>query len=161
VLTWTPPPAPAAPGETTPTPTPTPTTPPGAGAGPPSGAVTPPVTSALVPAIAGESLSPRTFAAAPSGSSVLAAKRRYGTKVSYTLNSAASVRFTVVRSRRGRKTTLRGSFTLAGNSGANSFRFTGRLAGHKLKPGSYRLVATPSAAGKPGRAASAAFQIIR
>jgi hypothetical protein len=54
---------------------------------------------------------------------------------------------------------LRGGFTRAGNIGANSFRFTGRLAGHPLKPGGYRLVATPVAGAKPARAASVSFQI--
>jgi hypothetical protein len=135
-----------------------------------------------VAAVSRETLSPRAFPAAPSGPSALAAKRRYGTKVGYTLNEAASVRFTVVQPQTGRKAkggrcvkptranrkarrctrlvALRGSFTRAGSAGANSFRFTGRLAGHKLKPGKYRLVATPSAGAKTGRAASASFQII-
>jgi hypothetical protein len=56
---------------------------------------------------------------------------------------------------------LSGSFTRAGQAGANSFRFTGRLAGHKLKPRSYQLIATPSAAGKAGQSATAAFRIIK
>ena len=44
--------------------------------------------------------------------------------------------------------------TLGGND------FTGRLAGHKLKPGSYRLVATPRVGAMTGRAASASFRIV-
>jgi hypothetical protein len=93
------------------------------------------------------------------------------------------VRFTVVQPEPGRKArggrcvkptranrkarkctrlvTLTGSFTRGGKAGANSFRFTGRLAGHRLKPGKYQLVATPSAGGRTGRAASASFRIIK
>ena len=92
------------------------------------------------------------------------------------------MKFTVLRSRPGRKANggrcvkptkanrkarkctrlvpVSGSFTRAGSAGANSFRFTGRLAGHKLKAGKYRLVATPSVGGKIGRAASVPFQIV-
>jgi CSLREA domain-containing protein len=135
-----------------------------------------------VAAVSRERLSPRTFPAAPSGPSALAAKRRYGTKVAYTLNQAAGVSFTVVQSqpwrrakggrcvkptkvnRQARKCTrlvaLPGSFTRASRAGTNRVRFTGRLAGRKLKPGRYQLVATPRAHGKTGRAASASFRII-
>ena len=113
--------------------------------------------------VSGEKLSPTAFAAAPSGPAALATRRRFGTKVSYTLNLSASVRFTVVhpqagrrakgshcvkatrRNRRARRCTLlvtiRGSFTLRARAGANSFRFTGRLGARKLTPGSYRLIA--------------------
>jgi hypothetical protein len=37
--------------------------------------------------------------------------------------------------------TMRGSFTHRARLGTNSFKFTGRLAGKKLRPGEYRLVA--------------------
>ena len=53
-----------------------------------------------------ETISPSAFPAKPSGPSVLAAKkpkRSYGAKVTYTLNVAASVRFTVQRPSNGRK----------------------------------------------------------
>jgi hypothetical protein len=127
------------------------------------------------------SVSPSAFFAAGSGPSALSA-RRTGTRVSYTLNVAASVRFTVERPVRGRKvkdrcvpqrksnrrrpscrrySTVRGSFTLQGNAGVNRFRFTGRLAGRKLRPGSYRLVATPSVAGRAGTPTRTSFRIRR
>ena len=99
----------------------------------------------------------------------------------YTLNVAASVRFTVIRVQAGRrgkgrncvKPTRRnrkagrcgrlvpvaGSFKLTGRTGSNSFHFSGRISGHKLASGRYRLIATPSAGGLRGRAASAAFRI--
>jgi hypothetical protein len=114
---------------------------------------------------------------------VAARKRTFGAKVTYTLNQVASVRFTVAQPQAGRKgkrgacvkptrrnrnarkctrlVTLRGSFTLAGRSGANSFRFTGRLARRALKPGKYKLVATPSAGGQTGRSVNAAFRIVK
>ena len=141
----------------------------------------------LVAAVGKETISPYAFPAAPSGPSARVAekkrRRSYGTKITYTLNEAASVTFTVVQPQPGLKAkggrcvkptkanrrahrctrlvTLSGSFTRAGNAGTNSFRFTGRLAGRRLKPGKYQLVATPSTGGKTGRPASASFRIIR
>ena len=41
----------------------------------------------------------------------------------------------------GRWSTVRGSFTATGQSGANRLRFTGRIGGRLLAPGRYRLVA--------------------
>jgi trimeric autotransporter adhesin len=140
------------------------------------------------PAVGGAGVSPSTFPAAPSGSSAQAARvRRYGTRVTFTLrNQAAGVRFTVQQSQPGRKVkhgkrttcgrptrknakrkrctrivTLKGSFTVAGVVGTNTFRFTGRLNGKSLAPGKYTLVATPTANGKTGRAAKASFKIVR
>jgi hypothetical protein len=106
-----------------------------------------------------------------------------GTLVTYSLNVAANVKFTVrqklagrikgkgsrarcakpsASKRSGRRCTrvvkLRGSFSQAGKAGANRFHFTGRLANRKLKPGSYVLVGTP--AGGAG-AATTSFRIIR
>jgi hypothetical protein len=148
-----------------------------AGASPPRAAVIAP------PAIGSETLAPKRFAAAPSGPSALSARRRFGTRVTYTLSEAATVRFTVLRATPGRKgrggscvkptlanrraractrlSALPGSFDVAGGAGPNHFRFTGRLAGAKLKPGSYSLLATPSAGAGAGRATSASFQIVR
>jgi hypothetical protein len=57
--------------------------------------------------------------------------------------------------------TLKGSFTRTGVAGKNSFHFTGRLAGRKLKPGRYRLVATPTAAGQKGKPTASGFRIVR
>jgi hypothetical protein len=137
--------------------------------------------SAQLAIVGVETLRPAAFAAAPSGPTV--AKRRYGTTVTYTLNESASVRFAVLRPQTGRRgrggrclkptkangharrctryLPLAGEFTLTGAAGANRFHFSGRLSGQKLKPGSYRLQATPSAGGKTGPATSASFRIIR
>jgi hypothetical protein len=98
-----------------------------------------------------------------------------GTTVRFTLNQAAAVRFTIEQQLPGRKTgkgkqarcvaptnhnqnaprctrtvTLPGRFTVSGKTGASSFWFTGRLAGHTLAPGSYTLIATPLASGLAG-----------
>ncbi len=122
-------------------------------------------------------ISPRTFRAARSGPSVSAGHK--GSKVTFTLLDAGRVTFTVeelrsgvvrghscvTASRRGahgkrctRDVLRRGSFAREGVAGANSFRFTGRLQGHALAPGSYLLVATYK--GNAGTArASAPFRI--
>jgi hypothetical protein len=103
--------------------------------------------------------------------------------VTYTLNEAAFTRFTVTQLRPGRKAgrtrcvaqtrrnrradrcsrrvTLPGHFTLAGQPGANRFAFTGRIGGKRLKPGGYRLVATPTADGRTGQPVSASFHIVK
>lgn len=137
----------------------------------------------LVPPVAVVSklkISPSAVASVRNG------KRRAGADVSYTLNVAASVRFTVQRRSTGRKvkhgkkitcdratkrnrtktscfryTTLTGSFTRAGHAGPNRFRFTGRLNAKRLARGNYRLVALPTANGKKGPTAIVAFRIIR
>ena len=111
------------------------------------------------------SVSPPRFPAAPSGPSAQAA-RAFGTKVTFTLDQPASVRFTVQQPRRRKGkhgkhfVTLKGSFTLAGLAGTNTFHFTGRLNGKRLAPGKYRLVATPKANGEIGTKATAGFTII-
>jgi len=100
-------------------------------------------------------LKPRSFRAAKSGGSI-AKRLPVGTKVSYKLSSDATVKFVVRRAKTGRS---RGSFTVAGRAGKNSFKFTGRVRNHKLRKGRYRLVGTPSAAGKTGKAKRASFRI--
>jgi hypothetical protein len=91
-------------------------------------------------------------------------------KIRYSLNVAATITFTLQAKSAGRrlkgkcvkptqknrkhhaKCTLTkkisGSLTAAGTAGANTFTFSGNIAGHKLAAGSYVLSATP-AGGKP------------
>jgi hypothetical protein len=141
-----------------------------------------------VAAVSGLAFSTKTFAAESSGPPATNARKKAprGTKVSFKLNEAANVRFTVTQRLKGRKVkrgkktvcvkpthknrkrkrctrvaTLKGSFTRNGVAGTNSFHFTGRLRGRKLKPGRYRLVATPTAAGKKGKPTSSRFRIVR
>lgn len=137
------------------------------------------------PALTRFKLSRSTFAAAPKGGSVAARKRariKRGTTVGFTLSEPATVTFTVERRTAGRKVkrhcvavrkrnrdrpsckryvTAKGSFKVAGKGGPNSIGFTGRLRGHKLAPGSYRLVARArDAAGNPSRTQRVAFTIV-
>ena len=107
---------------------------------------------------------------------------RGGATVTYELSAAARVRFTIKRvlpgRRRGgrcrppsdaprgrrckRRVRVRGSFTHTGTAGLNHFRFTGRLAGRRLRPGRYLLQATPlTSAGHAGTPRRAAFAIRR
>ena len=108
--------------------------------------------------------------------------RRGAGRVTYSLNIAAAVRFTVERSTRGRRVggrcleatrarrdrpsctrwvRVRGSFSRSRPAGADRFNFTGRMGGRRLSPASYRLVATPTAGAVTGAAASARFRISR
>ncbi|HEX8206272.1 MAG TPA: PKD domain-containing protein, partial [Solirubrobacteraceae bacterium] len=142
----------------------------------------PPPPVAVIASVSDLGVSPRTFAAAARGASVAQRRRRTGTRVTYDLNVAADVRFTVRRRARGRRVggrcvkptrrnrskrrcarfvRVRGSFARASTAGANRFRFTGRLRGRKLRPGRYRLVATPRAGTVAGPARRAAFRIVR
>jgi hypothetical protein len=133
------------------------------------------------PVLSAYALSPSAFRAAASGPSVIAAKR--GTTVTYKLSEAAAVKFTVERKTRGRKigkrcrkarhsnrggrrctryVTVNGSFDQPGKPGPNSFRFSGRLNGSKLRRGNYRLVAVASdAAGNKSSPRRHPFRIIR
>jgi hypothetical protein len=153
------------------------------GGGPSTPAPGPGAPPAVLAKVASQRIAPTTFPASPSGQSVRAFRGRYGTTVTYTLNEAALTRFTVTQLRRGRKAgsgrcvastrrnrtakscarrvTLPGHFTLAAQPGANSFAFTGRIGGKRLKPGSYRLVATPTANGRTGQPVSASFRIVK
>ena len=110
------------------------------------------------------SISPSSFFAAPSGSAV-SLSRVYGAIVRVRLRAPARVVFTVQQPAVGRRDahnrcvaptranrhhrgctrylTLRGNFTLVGQAGLSHLRFRGRIGARPLKPGSYRLVATP------------------
>lgn len=140
----------------------------------------------LSPTLGALRLSSSTLRASHSGASAVAASSTTGTDVIYTDSLASTTTFEVSQSSRGvfsgtgskRRcakapkhpakhakscTFLRslGSFTHLDEAGTNVFRFTGRVAGHTLGPGSYRL----SAVARTGSAASAtrsvAFKITR
>jgi len=138
----------------------------------------------LAPSITRLSLRPVAFRAARRGASVAVAT---GARVTFTLSRAAYVTFTVERVLSGRRVggrcvapgagnrrrpsctryvTLKGSFRYPGSgfaaAGARGFKFTGRLAGRSLTPGSYRLVAVAlGAAGPRSSASRSAFRIVR
>ena len=145
-------------------PSPPPPTPPGGGT---------PVLTAL-------NLTPKNFRAARAGPSVAAA--RTGTTISYRVSVAAVTTFRVERalagvkrgkrcvkpgrrSRRGKRCTryvlVPGRFMHTDTAGLDSFRFTGRIGGKTLKPGRYRLDATPQAGKLIGQVTRTPFKIIR
>jgi len=135
-----------------------------------------------VPSLTALMFSPSRFRAAPSGASI-AARRRYGTRVSFALNVAAAVTFTVDAVLPGRKDAhghcnkpgranrraracqrlvpVRGSFSVAGATGTNTLHFTGRLGGRRLAPGGYVFLATPLAGARRGLSARGSFSILR
>ncbi|MGI8559594.1 MAG: hypothetical protein ACR2ND_15040 [Solirubrobacteraceae bacterium] len=105
-----------------------------------------------------------------------------GTRVTYTDSAAATTTFTALAPLRGfrrngrcragrpahakhlrRCTRYRslGSFTYADSAGRNHFHFTGRVRRRNLRPGAYRLQATPRFAGRTGAARSTPFRVVR
>ena len=120
--------------------------------------------AALAPSDSQPVLTPKTFAALAKGASV--AKSSRGTTVTYTDTQAATTTFTVLRQigtgvlshgrcvapprgkaphgRRCTRFSTIGSFSHADVAGPNRFRFTGRVRGRTLKPGTYQLLSTPT-----------------
>jgi hypothetical protein len=135
-----------------------------------------------LPPVLKVALAPFKFPAAPDGTSV-AARRKTGTTVSYTLSEAAGVTFRVQAPRPGRRVggrcvkvtdlntkrkkctrvvTLRGLFQRLGNAGANTLHFTGRVPGGALKPGLYRLAGgAKDSSGNHSKRVFAPFRIVR
>lgn len=159
-------------------------------ASPPAPPPTPtptPAPAVVAPAITGLKVSPRRLRAALHGASIIATKT--GAIVSYAIVSyedseAATTKFTVIREVRGfkhgrscvakrpsgerkhkPKRCVRhnavGSFSHVDIAGHNRFAFSGRIHGHKLKPGSYHLDVRPALDGLRGAIRSAAFKIVR
>jgi hypothetical protein len=112
-----------------------------------------------VPVVSNFKLKPTSFVAASSGASVVAAAKT-GTVVTYALNTAAKTNLTVLKAAPGVKSGTKcvkppkhppksakkctryvsiGSFLHTDAAGSIRFRYTGRLKGKTLKPGSYRL----------------------
>jgi glucose/arabinose dehydrogenase len=104
-----------------------------------------------------------------------------GATVTFRLDEKATVTFTVQRARSGRAVNghcrpgtralrkarrctiwivVPGRFSIKGRRGTDRFRFTGRIGGHTLGPGDYRLVARArDAAGNTGKPKRAHFSI--
>jgi hypothetical protein len=141
---------------------------------------TPKGTSAVAGLITGLTISPSAFFAAPKGATLAkASKQRYGAKISWRDSQAAATTLTVLRpiggrrqgrsckrpskrNKHGKRCTLLlalGSFAHADRAGANSVRFSGRLKGKKLAPGSYVLQAVPRNAAGAGARIAKSFKI--
>jgi hypothetical protein len=141
----------------------------------------PPATPAPAPAVLQSlSVGPKSFRSAKTRGSVLGKatkKAAVGTTVTYALSIAAPTTFTVERRVKGRKVgkkcrkqtrrnrtrkrctitkTVKGNFTHGGTAGQNRFKFTGRINGKALRPGSYGLIGKTSSSTK-----TAAFKIVR
>jgi hypothetical protein len=94
------------------------------------------------------------------------ARVRRRARISYQLSEPASVRFTVERAKRRHHhvsyVAMRGAFSATGAAGSNRVRFSGRLRDRALRPGRYRLVATPTdAAGNSGTPRRTRFRVVR
>jgi hypothetical protein len=132
----------------------------------------PPVTKAALSAL---KITPSKFRAASKGATFAKA---VGAKVTYTLSAAGTVRFRVLRAAKGikvggrcvaksrrhrtgkactRYVAVGKSISRVSTAGANSVRFSGRVAGKKLRPGRYRLQSVDPA----GATKRASFTIIR
>jgi streptogramin lyase len=139
------------------------------------------------PAAAGRDTTPPSFTKAPSlhpsrfrSSGRAGGRIPKGSALTFTLSEAATLKVQVSAPRPGRK--VNGNCTAPGKSnrhkpacrryvplgtlsynaksGANRFAFSGRVAGHTLKPGSYRLSAIAlDAAGNGSSPAKASFTI--
>jgi hypothetical protein len=145
---------------------------------------TPPATTTSTPAapetpavaaVTRLSLSPTTLRPMTKGALIAVAAR--GAKLTITLTARANVTFSVVRRRAGvrvgksclapgrgrhgkactQTTTVRGTTAKSLAKGTSTLRFSARVGGHALTPGSYALRATPAG----GKARSTNFRIVR
>jgi glucose/arabinose dehydrogenase len=136
----------------------------------------------VAPRVSGLALGTRAFRAASKGGSIARKRTPVGTRVRFRLSEAATARFTIDRAARGRKkgrrcvapkkakrkargcrryVRMKGGFSRHSKAGPNSFRFTGRLRGRKLRPGRYRLVlVSRDAAGNKSAAKRAKFRVV-
>jgi hypothetical protein len=145
----------------------------------------PPVLSALTVspptfALTGRRVRERCIAATPANRGHHPCKRAIELRIAYQLNAPAGVSVTIARllpgrlarercvkpTRKHRKhrpcarpIALRGVLTANGRQGANAVIFNGRIGGHNLTAGKYRLTATPSANGQTGSPRTVAFTI--
>lgn len=84
-----------------------------------------------------------------------------GTVFRFRLNRPARVKLRFSRLSQGGKAKPQGALRATGVAGANAFAFNGKIHGHKLTPGRYRLTVTARAAGKTSPGASISFTIVR
>jgi hypothetical protein len=126
------------------------------------------------------SLKPTKFRAGNVSGAIASSKKPaapLGTSVSYSLSAAASVSFTLQKLTPGRKVggkcvkptrlnkghgkcvltkPVKGGFSNSGAAGQNQFKFSGRIGGRSLAPGSYRLMASAGGASR-----TANFKIVK
>jgi hypothetical protein len=131
-------------------------------------------------AITGRRIAGRCQAPTPGNRKHRHCKRPIALHISYQLNVAASVTFTIKqlltgRLSRGKCTAINranrharhcmrliglpGTLKQPGVAGANDFVFTGRIGGRLLGPGSYQLTASPSSSSGGGATTSVSFHL--
>ena len=124
---------------------------------------------AAAPGLRDLSLHPRRFR--PAGGHGASVARHRGAKLSFVLDSAATVDFQVLRiARKGRRNLrkrprkkgvrLVGAFALVGQAGPNRRRFTGRLHHRPLPPGRYRLRAIATSEGLSSAELVVGFRVL-
>jgi hypothetical protein len=114
----------------------------------------------LAPSLSALTLSASSFRAASSGPSASSASQPTGTFIIYSDTQLAITTFVVERRVRGHYHAL-GSFTHVDAAGTNALRFSGRLNGHPLAVGGYRLSATAQSAAGASATRTATFKITR
>jgi hypothetical protein len=103
-------------------------------------------------------LRPNAFQAARRGGAIIRSGDA-GTELSYRDTLAAHVFVGVYRRQRGHLTLI-GSFAHHDHAGTNSLRFSGRVAGQTLSPGTYTVKLIAKLAGRTSRPLAATFQIL-
>jgi hypothetical protein len=148
---------------------------------PPTTSTTPPTTTRRprpAPQLSAARLSRTVFRAENQGAS-LAAKTQRGTDVGYRDSEASTTTFAVLKAVVGHEKGKRcvagrpgkhqelctryvsvGSFTHQDQAGNVKVHFTGRVGGHKLKPGRYIVALTPQANGNTGPTVKLSFRIV-
>jgi hypothetical protein len=148
----------------------------------------PPAASAqedgVVPVISEVSLTNHVFAVGPAPTPTSARqpgpRPQRGTTLGYTLSESAAVYLAVSRERpgllregrcqpvtraKGRRCIAPkpiGIFTRSGVAGANSFRFSGRIGSHAVRPGRFRLAMNAiDAAGNSSAVRTLGFRVVR
>jgi CSLREA domain-containing protein len=121
-----------------------------------------------VATLGGLTIKPGSFAPAAGGPSII---HRGGATIRFRLSRGVAVTFTAARCIGSRETgrgvtcrrfaAVRGAFTYAGKTGSNVLHFSGRISGHALAAGRYRLTARTQAPSASRSSASAFFRITR
>ena len=121
----------------------------------------------LKPVLSRLRISPRNFRAAKHGKTIID-NSNAGARISYHDSSPAHTAVRVYRDQaKGactahscRRPTLVGTFTHIDRSGANAFRFSGRLHGRRLPRGRYQLQVTARLGGQTSRTLAAGFRVL-
>jgi hypothetical protein len=120
------------------------------------GSVTLDFVPVAVPKVA---LAPARFAPQPKGGPIAKGACTRGTHVRYLDDLATDTTFTVLRAQSGRLVAV-GRFVHHDRAGKNRFRFSGRVKGRPLKPGSYELQAVPRYKRKATATVTVPFTIV-